>query len=197
MTAELCDCYPTKTLGVNAVLDAVHQGLPGWSIVVWGIDGEFHAVEQARERPDIAAAGGGNWLARSLSGRPSDSRRSRSIDRHRHDNYGSDSARPGNGGRTRSERYGTLQTGELVYAGVRRTPVCAPGDRAPVRGIATGLAAEIFASTLDVYLTLGDIESIPTDLSTADGRPATAHAALSYGTNGWRRPRRILGKGRT
>ena len=39
------------------------------------------------------------------------------------------------------------------------------------------MAAEIFASTLDVYLTLGDIESNPADLSTADGRPATALAA--------------------
>ena len=39
------------------------------------------------------------------------------------------------------------------------------------------MAAEIFASTLDVYLTLGDIESNPTDLSTADGRPATVEAA--------------------
>ena len=38
-------------------------------------------------------------------------------------------------------------------------------------------AAELFASTLDVYLTLGDIESNPLDLSTADGRPSTADAA--------------------
>ena len=77
-------------------------------------------------------------------------------------------------GRSDTER---LQTGELVYAGVRRTPVCALATELPVRGIATGLAAEIFASTLDVYLTLGDIESNPTDLSTADGRPATVEAA--------------------
>ena len=55
-------------------------------------------------------------------------------------------------GRSDTER---LQTGELVYAGVRRTPVCALATELPLRGIATGLAAEIFASTLDVYLTLG------------------------------------------
>jgi uncharacterized hydantoinase/oxoprolinase family protein len=39
------------------------------------------------------------------------------------------------------------------------------------------LAAELFASTLDVYLTLGEIESNPSDHSTADGRPSTAEAA--------------------
>ena len=77
-------------------------------------------------------------------------------------------------GRSDTER---LQTGELVYAGVRRTPICALATELPLRGIATGLAAEIFASTLDVYLTLGDIESNPSDLSTADGRPATVEAA--------------------
>jgi probable H4MPT-linked C1 transfer pathway protein len=77
-------------------------------------------------------------------------------------------------GRTDTER---LQRGELVYAGVRRTPVCALATELAYRGIPTGLAAELFASTLDVYLTLDEIESDPKDLSTADGRPATKDAA--------------------
>ena len=77
-------------------------------------------------------------------------------------------------GRSDTER---LQAGELVYAGVRRTPVCALANELPFRGVPTGLAAELFASTLDVYLTLGDIPSNPVDLSTADGRPSTSDAA--------------------
>ena len=77
-------------------------------------------------------------------------------------------------GRTDTER---LQTGELVYAGVRRTPVCALATELPFRGKPTGLAAELFAATIDVYLTLGEIDSDPKDLSTPDGRPATAEAA--------------------
>src|SRR5438445_198069 len=55
-------------------------------------------------------------------------------------------------GRSDTER---LQAGELVYAGIRRTPLCALATELPFRGIPTGLAAELFASTLDVYLTLG------------------------------------------
>src|SRR5271168_1518106 len=39
MTAELCDCYPTKAVGVNAVLDAVVTGIPDLTIAVWGVDG--------------------------------------------------------------------------------------------------------------------------------------------------------------
>ena len=77
-------------------------------------------------------------------------------------------------GRTDTER---LQTGELVYAGVRRTPLCSLATELPFRGVPTGLTAELFATTLDVYLTLGEIPSDPRDLSTADGRPATADAA--------------------
>jgi len=175
MTAELSDCYPTKTVGVNAVLDAAVAGLAGRSIVVWGVDGEFHSVAQARRRPHLVAAA--NWLALAdLAARLIPEARGLLIDigTTTTDLIPLDRGRVAARGRCDTER---LQTGELVYAGVRRTPVCALATELPLRGIATGLAAEIFASTLDVYLTLGDIESNPTDLSTADGRPATVDAA--------------------
>ena len=61
MTAEFCDCYLTKAVGVNAVLDATLLGLPGRETMVWGIDGEFHSVADIRRDPQIAAAA--NWLA--------------------------------------------------------------------------------------------------------------------------------------
>jgi (4-(4-[2-(gamma-L-glutamylamino)ethyl]phenoxymethyl)furan-2-yl)methanamine synthase len=175
MTAELCDCYTAKTVGVNAVLDAVLEGLPAFSIVVWGVDGEFHSVAEARRQPHLAAAA--NWLAlANLAARSIPESRGLLID------IGSTTTDliPLEHGRVaargRSDT-GRLQTGELVYAGVRRTPVCALATELPLRGIVTGLAAEIFASTLDVYLTLGDLAANPSDLSTADGRPATVEAA--------------------
>jgi hypothetical protein len=39
------------------------------------------------------------------------------------------------------------------------------------------VAAEWFATSLDVFLTLGDIAEAPHDQATADGRPATTDAA--------------------
>ena len=132
-------------------------------------------MAEARRQPHLAAAA--NWLALATLAARLIPEGARSLDRHRLDHDRPDPARPrtrGGAGRSDTER---LQTGELVYAGVRRTPVCALATELPLRGIATGLAAEIFASTLDVYLTLGDIESNPSDLSTADGRPATVEAA--------------------
>ncbi|MDR3637464.1 MAG: hydantoinase/oxoprolinase family protein [Isosphaeraceae bacterium] len=175
MTAELCDCYPTKAFGVNAVLDAVVTAFRGVPTRVWGVDGQFHEVADARERPGLAAAA--NWLALAeLAARLVAEGGGLLIDvgstttdliplRH-----GQPLAR----GRTDTER---LQNGELVYAGVRRTPVHALAIELPFRGLATGLAAELFASTLDVYLTLGEIPSDAKDFSTADGRPATADAS--------------------
>jgi probable H4MPT-linked C1 transfer pathway protein len=175
MTAELCDCFPTKGVGVNAILDAVIDALPVQSIMVWGLDGQFHELLEARQNPALVAAA--NWLAlATLAARLLPEEPALLIDIGTTSTdlipllKGSVAAR----GRSDTER---LQAGELVYAGIRRTPVCALATELPFRGTPTGLAAELFASTLDVYLTLGDIASNPIDLSTADGRPSTPDAA--------------------
>jgi (4-(4-[2-(gamma-L-glutamylamino)ethyl]phenoxymethyl)furan-2-yl)methanamine synthase len=175
MTAELCDCYPTKAVGVGAVLDAAVDGLPGCPVFVWGIDGEFHSIAEIRRDPRLAAAS--NWLAlATLAARLLPETRGILIDigTTTTDLIPLETGRVAARGRTDTER---LQAGELVYAGVRRTPVCALANELPLRGIPTGLAAEIFASTLDVYLILGDFAPEPDNLSTADGRPATVEAA--------------------
>jgi probable H4MPT-linked C1 transfer pathway protein len=175
MTAELCDCYPTKEVGVHAILDALVEALPDCSIAVWGIDGSYHSVDDARGAPRLVAAA--NWLAlATLAARlfPEDTSLLIDIGTTTTDLIPLDRGSVAARGRCDTER---LQWGELVYAGVRRTPVCALATELPFRGVQTGLAAELFASTLDVYLTLGDIESNPLDISTADGRPSTADAA--------------------
>jgi probable H4MPT-linked C1 transfer pathway protein len=175
MTAELCDCYPTKAVGVNRVLDALLDAFAGLDVQTWGTDSTFHEVDEVRRRPGLAAAA--NWLALAhVAARLVPEGPGLLID------IGTTTTdliplRDGQArarGRTDTER---LQNGELVYAGVRRTPICALTTELPVRGVATGLAAELFASTLDVYLTLGDSEPDPKDQSTADGRPATVAAA--------------------
>jgi probable H4MPT-linked C1 transfer pathway protein len=175
MTAELCDCFPTKAVGVNAVLDAVTTALPGWLVVVWGVDGQFHDVGAIRKNTRLAAAS--NWLALgTLAARlvPESNGILIDVGSTTTDLIPLDHGTVAAHGRSDTER---LQTGELVYAGIRRTPICALATELPFRGVMTGLAAEIFASTLDVYLMTGEIEPDADDLSTADGRPATREAA--------------------
>ncbi len=152
------------------------RAIDGHPALVWGIDGRFHEVEEIQETPALAAAA--NWLALAmLAARLIPEGPGLLID------IGSTTTdliplvdnRVAVRGRTDTER---LQTGELVYAGVRRTPLCSLAHELPFRGRPTGLTAELFATTLDVYLTLGEVRSDPLDLSSADGRPATADAAV-------------------
>ncbi len=175
MTAELCDCYPTKRAGVQAILDAVVAAIPDHAVAIWGVDRRFHRVEEVRDDPLIAAAS--NWLALAeLAARLVPSGPGILID------IGTTTTDlipllDGIVAARGRDDTGRLQTGELVYAGVRRTPIHALAIELPFRGVPTGLAAELFASTLDVFLMLGDIPPSPKDLSTADGRPATLEAA--------------------
>ena len=175
MTAELCDCFATKREGIHHVLDAVQSAFPRKAVEVWGLDSEFHPVASVRTNPSLAAAS--NWLALATAAAGIAARGiGLLID------VGStttDLIPLVDGlvkaeGRTDTER---LVTGELVYAGVRRTPLCALGCHLPHRGRATGLAAELFATTHDIYLIRGEIDPDPNDTDTADGRPATVEWA--------------------
>jgi probable H4MPT-linked C1 transfer pathway protein len=172
MTGELCDCFESKRQGVNAILDAVEAAVAGKPVRVWRTDGRFLDVAAVRSAPLMAAAA--NWLAlATFAGRYAPKGPALLIDigSTTTDIVPLQDGRPMPKGRTDPER---LRGGELVYTGVRRTPLCA------IMG-AEG-AAELFATTLDVYLLLGSIAGDAADLNTADGRPATkaaAHARLA------------------
>jgi probable H4MPT-linked C1 transfer pathway protein len=159
-----------------SILDAAVQAAEARPVSIWGLDGRFHELDDIRSRPALAAAA--NWLALAVvAARLIPAARGILIDVGSTTTDliplrdGAVAAR----GRTDTER---LETGELVYAGVRRTPLCSLATQLPLeRGRLVGLAAELFASTLDVFLTLGDLEPDPLDLATSDGRPATLDAA--------------------
>ena len=168
MTGELCDGFESKRAGVGAILGAAEAAAGGVPLRVWMTDGRFVDVTGARTCPLSAAAS--NWLAlATFAGRLAPAGPALLLD------VGSTTSdiiplldgRPVPQGRTDPER---LRSGELVYTGVRRTPLCA---------LLGGCgAAELFATTLDAYLALGHLPEDPADRDTAAGRPATrAHAA--------------------
>jgi probable H4MPT-linked C1 transfer pathway protein len=170
MTGELCDCFETKRQGVQAILDAVEKAIPELPVHVWQNDGRFVDVATARARPLQTAAA--NWLAlATIAARfaPQGPALLIDIGSTTTDVVPLSEGRPVPRGRTDPER---LKAQELVYTGVRRTPVCA----------LAGGVAELFATTLDVFLTLGAVPEDAADMHTADGRPATrtaAHARLA------------------
>jgi hypothetical protein len=173
MTGELCDCFASKREGVLHILDAVCRVAGSRPVHVWTTEGRFLDADEARSAPPLRIAAS-NWLAlASWAGRltPEGSALLLDIGSTTSDLIPLVAGRPIPCGRTDPER---LRTGELVYTGARRTPVCAL--------VGTQVAAELFATTLDVYLVLGDLAPDPEDTSTADGRPATpehAHARLA------------------
>ena len=171
MTGELCDCYQTKREGVNAILDAVEFAANGRPVRVWGTDGEFLSVAESRaEYMRVAAA---NWHAlATFAGRWVPDETAMLID------MGSTTTdlillRRGIPDTFGANDYERIRSRELLYTGVRRTPVCA---------LVAQTAAELFATTLDVYLLLDQLPEDPTDRETADGQPATkqyAHARMA------------------
>jgi (4-(4-[2-(gamma-L-glutamylamino)ethyl]phenoxymethyl)furan-2-yl)methanamine synthase len=70
-----------------------------------------------------------------------------------------------------------LIRGELVYTGVGRTPLCAVTRTLPWRGQSCPVAAELFATTADAYVLLGDMPEQPDADWTTDGRPLTSEFA--------------------
>jgi probable H4MPT-linked C1 transfer pathway protein len=171
MTGELCDCFAGKREGVDAILNAVEAVAGNRRVRIWTLNSTFIDIAGARRQPlQVAAA---NWLALAAFA-------CRFIP---HDGLVIDigstttdivavvSGRPAPKALTDPERLREL---ELVYTGVRRTPLCAV--------LGAGVAAEFFATTQDVYILLGSLPENPLDTATADGRPATrsaAHARLA------------------
>jgi probable H4MPT-linked C1 transfer pathway protein len=173
MTGELCDCFETKREGVSRILAAVESAAAGRAVQVWSTAGRFVLVDEAQAQPlKIASA---NWHAlATYAGRFVGPGVGLLID------IGStttDLILLGHGGPIVREWTdpGRLRLGELVYTGVRRTPVFAL--------VTDRTAAEFFATTHDVYLVLGLVNENAADTDTADGRPATvayAKARLAH-----------------
>ncbi len=171
MTGELADCFDTKTEGVHEILNAIEEAADRRHTRIYLTSGMLVAMAIARRQPLLAAASNWHALAR-FAGRyaPQGAGMVIDIGSTTTDIIPLSDGTPTTIGRTDTNR---LLNGELVYSGVERTPLCALLNAAPFRGRNCPTAAEVFATTLDVYLTLGDLPEEPANLHTADRRPAT------------------------
>jgi probable H4MPT-linked C1 transfer pathway protein len=187
MTAELADCFSTKAEGVRFIVDAVEAGVRRTpihdrqnaahdvSVLVWTTRGRFVEPDQAQLEPlNVAAA---NWHALATwcgCFAPSGSALLIDIGTTTTDIIPMQNGKPVAAGST---DLGRLLAGELSYSGIRRTPLCAVAHSVPFRDGYCPLAAELFATTLDIHLLTGDIDENPADTDTANGKPATKECA--------------------
>jgi hypothetical protein len=175
MTGELADCFENKSAGVRFILNAVREASDGRHTRVYLTDGRLVAPQIAEREPMLAAAANWHALARFV-GRIADKGPAVLID------IGSTTCdmiplmdgQPVAVGKTDTQR---LLNSELIYTGVERSPVCSLIDSTPYRGQQCPVVQEVFATTGDVYVILGELPEGPTRTNTADGRPATKRAA--------------------
>src|SRR5207248_9549391 len=120
---ELCDCFESKRAGVHAILDALERTGGNRLVLVWRNDGRFVTPKEARATAlQVAAA---NWLALAThAGRfaPAGPALVVDVGSTTTDVIPLHQGKPVPRGRTDPERMKLL---ELVYTGVRRTPLCA------------------------------------------------------------------------
>ena len=175
MTGELCDCFETKSEGVRAIVAASLTAACNRSVFFYQTNGHFVSAEIAIESPLLTAAS--NWHAlASLAATYCEQKPGLLID------IGSTTTdmiplvagKVAAQGHTDTER---LLHGELVYSGIERSPVCGVVSQLPWRGEMYPVALELFATTADAYLLLGDIAEDAMDNNTADGKPLTIAAA--------------------
>src|SRR3977135_2767747 len=138
MTAELADCFATKREGVAFVIAAFRTAFPASELWVYGVDGQFRSADAAKEQPHRVAAA--NWMASAtLVARTFPDALLVDVGSTTTDIIPIVAGRVVARGHTDSSR---LRTGELVYTGSLRTPVCAIVRSVPVRGRRYRVAAE-------------------------------------------------------
>ncbi|AWN46743.1 H4MPT-linked C1 transfer pathway protein [Methylobacterium terrae] len=150
MTGELTDCFADRADGVAQLAAWAAAHLAGEVAIYAGRAGLVAPESAAEAAPDVASA---NWHATAaLVGTLRPDALLVDIGSTTADLIPVVDGRPRAIGYSDAER---LETGELVYTGVVRTPLLALAQAAPFRGRRTALMAECFATTADAYRLLG------------------------------------------
>lgn len=171
MTGELADVFPDRGDGVARITDRLAQSL-GPSLRLFDAAGGWRAPGEVAGRwRGIASA---NWCATAqvLAPRVGDAVLV-DIGSTTTDLVALRDGRVAAQADSDTER---LATGELVYQGVVRTPLCALGPRVRWRGRTVNVMNEFFATTADVHRLTGELDPAHDQAATADGRGKDAGA---------------------
>lgn len=189
MTAELADCFATKSEGVRFVIDAVEvslnhklgrsstsdESIEASRLQIWSTEGKFISRRLASDY--VRRVASANWHALATwCGQlvPDGSNLLIDIGSTTTDIIPIENGLPTSLGLTDVDR---MKQGELSYSGISRTPLCAVAHSIPFRDGYCPLAAELFATTLDMNLLLDRIPEDASNTDTANGQPATREAA--------------------
>ena len=166
MTGELVDLFADRADGVGRILDLLAAGLPGVTLEVFAGPAGFLSAAEARHRVgEVASA---NWhatAALAVLALPEGILIDIGSTTTAIVPFAAGSVL--NAGYTDAER---METGELLYTGVVRTPIMAVAPQAPVNGVWRGVMAEYFATMADAHRLAGTLPEGADLHPTADGR---------------------------
>lgn len=178
LTGELADCFASRHEGVAYILQqlaACHDPQQTW---VYATDGRFLSPQQACDDPWAVAASNwhalASWATSVVDIQNQEINVVVDIGSTTTDIIPVAAGRVVTDARTDRDR---LQSGQLVYSGVRRTPVASIVSAVQIEGQRCPLMAERFATADDAYLLLALQAEAPADCDTADGRPRTLPCA--------------------
>ncbi len=174
MTGELVDLFANREDGVKKIITAMADLLPNSELLVFsGNQGLLkHNQVEAGHYQAIASA---NWLASaSFAAQKVGNGLFIDIGSTTTDILVLDQSKVLAQGYTDYQR---LQSKELIYTGIVRTPVMAVAQTALDQGQETGVMAEYFATMADVYRVTGELNEAHDQTATADGAEKTIIAS--------------------
>jgi (4-(4-[2-(gamma-L-glutamylamino)ethyl]phenoxymethyl)furan-2-yl)methanamine synthase len=165
MTGEMVDCFEHREDGVFRIATLMAQRLPAPRFYTHD-NGWCTAQQAAAQWPHIASA---NWLATA-----SHCAQAWPLDEGLLVDIGSTTTdlvafRRGRVLTTQRSDVQRLASGELVYHGVVRTPLCALAPQVTWRGVQHNVMNEFFATTADVYRLTGELAPEHDQHPSADG----------------------------
>jgi (4-(4-[2-(gamma-L-glutamylamino)ethyl]phenoxymethyl)furan-2-yl)methanamine synthase len=178
MTGEMVDCFEHREDGVHRIATLLAQRLPAPHFYTHD-SGWCQARDAAARWQHIASA---NWLATAshcAQARPQDEGLLIDVGSTTTDLVAFRQGQVLTAQRSDVQR---LASGELVYQGVVRTPLCALAQRVPWRGELHNVMNEFFATTADVYRLSGELAAEHDQHPSADGASkdsAHTHARLA------------------
>jgi probable H4MPT-linked C1 transfer pathway protein len=174
MTGELVDLFTHRDEGVERIIATLRPILADGRMQVYAGHAGLLALEQigANQYPAIASA---NWLA-------SASYAAQCVPKALFIDIGSTTTDilAVVAGHVRAEGYTDyqrLQSQELVYTGIVRTPVMAVVSSVIDEGLAVGVMAEYFATMADVYRVTRELDERHDHYAAADGAEKTVNAS--------------------
>jgi probable H4MPT-linked C1 transfer pathway protein len=164
MTAEMADLFPNREAGVLAIASRLGEQLGSETHFFAGDAGWAKLDTVAQNWEAIASA---NWLATArLIALSHPDALLVDVGSTTTDLIPIVAGQPSPVGRSDAAR---LASGELVYLGVVRTPLCALARRIPFGGIYINVMNEFFATTADIFRLTGELDTEHDQYPPADG----------------------------